>query len=88
MLRIWARTTVESKITSSFIYESIDNFSVETFRLHIEKICHEMDIPTPIVLKTHILNYDEFNTITFSANDFIESVNFEKFILENAVITH
>ena len=88
MIRIWARTTVENKIILSYIYESIDHFSVDSFRLHIEKICHELDLPTPIVLKTHINNYDEFGTVTFYKNDFVESVEFEKFILENAVITH
>lgn len=88
MIRIWARTTVETKITSSYIYESIDSFVEDKFRLHIEKICHELDIPTPIILKSHIQNYIDFNTITFSSKDFIESVDFEKFIIENAVISH
>lgn len=88
MLRIWARTTVDSKIKLSYIYESIDNFSVDTFRLHIEKICHELDIPTPIILNTHINNFNEFNMVTFTVNDFVESVDFEKLIFENAVLTH
>jgi len=88
MLRIWARTTVDSKIVSSYIYESIDNYSQETFRLHIEKICHELDIPTPIILKSHINNYDEFNNVVFTKSDFVESIDFEKLIFENAIITH
>ena len=59
MLRIWARTTKDGKITRSYIYESIDNFNEETIRKHIEKICHEIDIPTPLILKIHITNYVE-----------------------------
>ncbi len=86
MLRIWSHTTVDTKITRSFIYESIDNFSENTFRLHIERICHELDIPTPIILKTHIDSYVSFNTVTFYPRDFIESIDFDKFILENASI--
>ena len=88
MLRIWAKTTTDLQITSSYIYESIDNFSPENFRFHIEKICHELDIPTPIIMPIHINNYDEFGLIQFTSSDFVESVDFEKFILENAVITH
>ena len=84
MIRIWAHTMNESKNTRSFIYESIDSFSEEKFRFHIEKICHELDIPTPVILKTHILNYENFNIITFYARDFVESIDFEKLILENA----
>ncbi len=84
MLRIWARTMQDDKITKSMIYESIDNFNPENFRVHIENICHSMDIPTPIVIKSHINNFDEFNHAVFPAKDFIESVEFDKFIIENA----
>ena len=86
MLRIWARTTQDLKITRSYIYTSIDKFSNETFRLHVEKICNELDIPSPIILDSHITNYIEFNNTTFLARDFIESVDFEKLILENAIL--
>ena len=86
MLRIWARTTQDLKITRSYIYTSIDTFSKETFRLHIEKICNELDIPSPIILDSHITNYIEFNNTTFIARDFIESIDFEKLILENAIL--
>ncbi len=86
MLRIWARTTTGGKITRSFIYESIDNFSEETIRKHIEKMCHEIDIPTPIILKSHITNYVDFNYSTFLPRDFVESIDFDRFIIENAVI--
>lgn len=86
MLRIWSHTLENTKITRSYIYESIDNFSEENFRYHIEKICHELDIPTPVILKTHINNYIEFNTVTFIKRDFIESIDFEKLVLENASI--
>ncbi len=87
MVRIWARTVSENKITRSYIYESIDNFNESTFYKHIEKICHEMDIPTPAILKTHIANYVDFNNSVFLPRDFIESIDFEKFIIENAALS-
>ena len=87
MIRIWARTTNDGKITRSYIYESIDNFSEETIRKHIEKICHEIDIPTPIILKSHITSYVDFNNTTFLSRDFVESIDFEKFIIENATLS-
>lgn len=86
MLRIWARTMNEGKITRSYIYESIDNFSETTIRKHIEKICHEIDIPTPIILKSHITNYVDFNNSSFLPRDFVESIDFDRFIIENAII--
>lgn len=88
MLRIWARTVVDGKISKSYIYESIDNFAEDTFRAHIEKMCHELDIPTPAILKSHIKNYVDFNNVVFLPRDFVEWVEFEKFIIENATLSH
>lgn len=87
MIRVWARTMNDGKITRSFIYESIDSFDPSKFYLHIQKMCHEIDIPTPVILKSHIKNYVDFNNTTFLPRDFVESIDFDKFILENATIS-
>ena len=87
MIRIWARTVSDNKITRSYIYESIDSFNEEKFFKHIERMCHEMDIPTPIILKSHITNYVDFNNSIFLPRDFVESIDFDKFIIENATLS-
>lgn len=87
MIRIWARTMKDNKITRSYIYESIDNFAEDKFFMHIEKMCHEIDIPTPMVLKNHINNYVEFNNAMFISRDFVESIDFDSFIIENAQLS-
>lgn len=86
MIRIWARTVVEEKITRSYIYESINNFDEGKFKLHIANICHEMDIPTPLIIKNHIANFVDFNNAVFLPRDFVESIDFDKFIIENAIV--
>ena len=88
MIRIWARTMKDHKITRSYIYESIDNFSEAVFFKHIEKICHELDIPTPMILKNHINNYVDYNNALFSSRDFVESIDFDSFIIENAQLNN
>lgn len=88
MLRIWARTMLDGKITRSLIYESVDNFDEDKFKLHVQNICHELDISTPIILKSHIANYVDFNNCTFILRDFVESIDFDKFILENASLSN
>lgn len=87
MIRIWAKTVKNDKITRSYIYESIDNFNEDKFYLHIQKMCHEIDIPTPAILKAHVTNYMDFNNATFLPRDFVESIDFDKFIIENATIS-
>lgn len=87
MIRIWARTTVGDKITRSFIYESVDNFDENKFKLHLMSLCHTMDIPTPIVTQSQIKSFSDFNIVTFIPRDFVEWVDFEKLILENAILS-
>jgi len=84
MIRIWAKTIKNHRITKSFIYESIDNFSRETFYLHIQEICHKMDIPSPVIIDFHINNYVNFNNCAFLPRDFVESIGFDKFTVEDA----
>ncbi len=84
MIRLWAKTIVNQKIDKSYIYESIDKFLPETFHLHMQQICHTLDIGTPVILKTHVQNLINFNTVTFLPRDFVENVSFDKLIIENA----
>ena len=84
MIRLWAKTIKGHKITKNFIYESIDNFSEETFYLHIQELCHKLDIPTPVVLDFHIRNYINFNNCAFLPRDFVESIPFDKLVIEDA----
>lgn len=86
MIRLWAKTIKNNRIVKSYIYERIDNFSRETFYLHIQELCHELDLPTPVVLNYHIDNYVQFNVCHFLKRDFVESVSFDKLVIEEASI--
>lgn len=66
------------------MYVNGEKYDDEEFINYLIEICHEMDIPTPIVLKAHAFNYKNFNIATFKAEDFVESVSFDKLVLENA----
>ena len=83
MIKMWAKIMIKDKIISQYVYESIDNFSNETFYLHIAEICHKLDIPTPIVLDMHIKHFVHYNSTTFKSRDFVENINFDKLNIEN-----
>lgn len=85
MIRIWAKIEKNHKLGKNIIYESLDNFKPETFYLHVQEICNRLDIPTPVIIESHIKNFDKFNTTTFLERDFIESIDFDKLILEHVV---
>ena len=73
MFKIWAKTIKSHKITQSYIYHSADKFDSEEFLQYLTEICHDMDIPTPVILKSK-----------FRKEDFVESVPFDLLQLENA----
>ena len=84
MFKIWAKTISDHKITRSYLYHSADKFDADEFLLYLTEICHEMDIPTPVVLKSHVRNYTLSNIAKFRKEDFVESVDFALLQLENA----
>ena len=54
----------------------VDNYSTE-------EIAEKLDIPTPVVLDKHIIDFTVYKNTRFFTDDFVESVNFEKLVLEN-----
>lgn len=84
MVRIWAKTTNDDKVVKSIIYEKDEHFSVEHFQTYLEEISAILDIPTPIYLSKHIRHFVNFNNTVFTQDDFVESIDFERLVLEEA----
>ncbi len=84
MFKIWAKTVADHKITRSYLYHSADKFDPQEFISYLTEICHDMDIPTPVALKSHARNYTLFNIAKFRKEDFVEHVDFDILQLENA----
>ena len=85
MIRIWAKTLKEGKITNQCVYERAGTMDYSLFFDYIRDICETLDIPTPVIIKTHLFNYAKYNTLRFKKEDFVESVDFDKLVLENAL---
>lgn len=84
MIRIWAKIYIKNHLVKDTIYESIDNFHEETFYIHVQELCHKLDIPTPLILNYHTNSFIEFNRCIFRPADFVEPVHFDKLVLEEA----
>lgn len=84
MIKIWAKIIVDNKITKDIIYESVDNYTREEFFDHLSDICHQLNIPTPVLISNHYETYENFNMVKFLPRDFVESVDFDKLEIENA----
>ena len=86
MFRIWAKVIAGEKIIKQVTYENDEKFVYADFWKYISEICDELDISTPIVLKTHFFGYAKFRTVKFVARDFAEAPDFDKLVIENITI--
>ena len=86
MIRIWAKVFCNGKIIKQYVYERSESMDYSEFFAHVRNICESLDIPTPVIVKTHLFNYAKYNNVKFKADDFVEKVNFDKLILENALL--
>ena len=85
MIRIWAKVIKNDKIKRQFVYERSGEMDYSEFFVYVREICEKLDVPTPVIVKTHLFNYAKYNTLRFKKEDFVESFEFDKLVLENAL---
>lgn len=83
MIRIWAKIITDNKLVKDLIYEAADNYNRDEFFDHISEICYKLNISSPVLIKNHYENYENFNNIKFLPRDFVEGVDFDRFEIEN-----
>ncbi len=86
MLKIWAKVYKNEKISQQFVYENEEKLTFSHFLTYLFDICRELDIPTPVLLKSHIMNYAKFNHVRFYPRDFVEKVDFDFLLLEQIIV--
>ena len=82
-MRIWAKLMTEGKIKKQYVYENSERLTYSHFFEYLTSICQEMDIPTPVLTKTHIFNFAKFNHVKFMQRDFVESLGYDHLVIEN-----
>ena len=66
--------------------ERTETMDYSEFFSYLREICENLDVPTPVLIKTHLFNYAKYNNVRFTASDFVEQITFDKLVLENALI--
>ena len=82
-MRIWAKLMTDGRIRKQYVYENPEKLTYSHFFDYLTEICHELDIPTPVLTKTHIFNFAKFNHVKFIGRDFVESLGYDHLFLEN-----
>lgn len=83
MVKLWARTVKENKTVKKLDFIKDEDMEWADFYDYVREICHQLDLPTPVILKTHLFNFAKFNYVRFLASDFIETVDFDFLMVEN-----
>ena len=78
MFKIWAKTLVGDKIKKSIIYNGEGEFEGKRLHFYLTEICDKLDIPVPVLLKSHIKNFDQFGVVRFNVSDFCRNDKGEK----------
>ena len=86
MVRICAHITKNNRRIKDNLFEFDGDFEIGKFESYIEQISYAFDIPNPITLVTHIKNFIMFNHCIYKPDDFVDKVNFDKLVIENAKI--
>lgn len=86
MFRIWSKILIDGKIERQFVYENEGRYVHHEFFDYVSEICYALDVPTPVILKAHVVNFAKFNHVKFTPRDFVESVDFDALFLERIIL--
>ncbi len=84
MIKIWAKVIKKGKIVKQFVLEKNEIMDYSLFYDYVREICENLDVQTPVIIKTHLFNYAKYNTVKFIKDDFIEKPDFDRLVLENS----
>ena len=82
-MRIWAKLITNGKIKEQFVYEKEEKLTYSHFFDYLSEICAKFDVPTPVLMKTHIFNFAKFNHVKFLQRDFVEFFPYDQLFLEH-----
>ena len=76
----------DGHIKKDFVYHNPEQLTYSHFFDYLTEICQALDVPTPVLMKTHIFNYAKFNHVKFTAKDFVEYFGYDQLFLENVFV--
>lgn len=81
-MKIWAKLIIEHKNVKDTIISDDTNLTYTNYDEMLRHVAYNLDIPTPLALKTHYNYLTKFNSHKYKADDFVESINFDWLELE------
>ncbi len=83
MVKISAKIIKNHKTVKTFTYINVNEYDRNDFYEYLVEICRKLDISTPLVIPYYIDCYENFNSVSFKSDDFVDKINFDNLLLEN-----
>lgn len=84
MLRLWGKIVKNNQLilSSESSYEFNDLEYQQQLKYCIQNLCAEFDIQKPYWLNTNLKEYNKYKKTSFTQDNFIEEIDFDKFEIE------
>lgn len=83
MLKIWGKVIKNNKIIKDGVaISNIEGTYQDNLRQCIIELCDKFDISKPYWLPVNLDQYNARSKTTFNEHNFIEEINFDKFIIQ------
>lgn len=83
MVKLWFKIIKDNRIVQQTTISHDEKFTYANFGEYITEGCYELDAATPIIIRSHIMNFAKYNHVNFRPSDFVEQVDFDKLTVEN-----
>jgi hypothetical protein len=82
MIKIWGRIMKNSKILKDAVVTSdMEGSYQDNLKACINELCDKFDIQKPYWLPTNLEEYNKRSKTIFNQHNFMEQIDFEKFII-------
>ncbi len=82
-MRLWFKVIKEHRTVREYVYEKDERLTYSHFFTYLTDACPEIDVPTPVLLKAHIMDFAKFKHVKFKKKDFVEDIDFDWLWVEN-----
>ncbi|MCT8977813.1 hypothetical protein N4T77_14525 [Clostridium sp. CX1] len=83
MLKIWGRIVKNDKIIKDEVVTSnLEGSYQDNLKACITEMCYKLDISKPYWLPINLEEYNNRSKTSFTEHNFIEEIDFDKFIIE------
>ena len=82
-MKLWFKIIGDDRILYSATEENDLGLNREDYERTLSEMCNKANLSTPVSLLPHFLSLVKFNVTDYLPRDFVESVDFDRIVIEN-----